>query len=228
MANTVENFYDDISNDYTASVERCVPRYREMLSMLFTYLPKEYSPESLLELGCGTGNLTHLISNYFPQTRIHAVDISEECIKECKKRLPNANIEFIKSDFRDLDFLENSFDLVISSISLHHINDEEKEVLFRRLFRWQTPKSILTFCDQFKGETHHLYNQHMETWKTFAFTQGTTDKEWDMWMNHQNQHDFHAPMLNHVNWLKDAGYSVADCTWRYLLWAVIYAEKGLI
>jgi tRNA (cmo5U34)-methyltransferase len=223
--NTIEKFYNDISKEYTDSVERCVPKYKEMLSMLFIYLPEKYTPKSILELGCGTGNLTSLISEHFPSAKIFTVDISEECIKECKQRLPKIDIEYIKSDFRNLNFQKNSFDLIISSISIHHLKDKEKEDFFKKLFLWQTSNGVLTFCDQFKAEMDHLYTKHMELWKTFVFKQGATDKEWNLWMEHQTQHDYHAPMFNHMNWLKNAGYSIADCTWRYLLWAVIYATK---
>ena len=188
-------------------------------------MPEKYTPKLILELGCGTGNLTSLISKHFPSAKIFTVDISEECIKECKQRLPKIDIEYIKSDFRNLNFQKNSFDLIISSISIHHLKDKEKEDFFKKLFLWQTSNGVLTFCDQFKAEMDHLYTKHMELWKTFVFKQGATDKEWNLWMEHQTQHDYHAPVFNHMNWLKNAGYSIADCTWRYLLWAVIYATK---
>lgn len=225
MMDTIENFYNDVSKEYTDFIERCVPKYKEMLSMLFIYLPEKYAPKSILELGCGTGNLTTQISKHFPATKIFAVDISEKCIKECKQRLPKIGIEYIKADFRNLDFKENSFDLIISSISIHHLKDKEKADFFRKLFQWQNPKGILTFCDQFKAETAHLYAKHMELWKIYAFKQGATDKEWNLWMEHQTNHDYHATIFGHMNWLKNVGYNVADCTWRYLLWAVIYATK---
>lgn len=225
--NTIEEFYDEISKEYTDSVERCVPMYREMLSMLFAFLPEGYAPKTILELGCGAGNLTTLIGKRFPQAKIHAVDISEECIKECRQRLPEADIEYIKADFSNLDFPENTFDLIISSISIHHLNDSEKEIFFKRLFLWQTTNGILSFCDQFRGESERLYALHMEMWKTFAREQGASAKEWDLWMEHQTQHDCHAPLFRHVTWLKDAGYGMVDCVWRYLLWAVIYSRKGV-
>ena len=190
MTVSTAEFYDAISKDYTESVERCVPKYKEMLSTLFTYLPTNYSPKSILELGCGTGNLTHLISDHFPKSRIHAVDISKECINECKQRLQSADIDYIKSDFRDLDFQEKSFDLIISSISIHHLNDNEKSRLFKLLFLWQTDNGILTFCDQFKGESESIYKKHIKLWRGFTHGQGIQDSEWNQWMGHQAQHDY--------------------------------------
>ena len=225
LARTAEEFYDNISKEYTDSVRRCVPRYDEMLSSLFAYLPEHFSPGKVLELGCGTGNLTCMIYEKFPDSEITAVDISEECIKECRRRLLGADIQYVKRDFIELDFPAESYDLILSSIAIHHLDDIYKEKLFNRVFLWQAPDGILTFCDQFRGETDPLYNRHIEKWKAFAFAQGTTEDEWNTWMEHQHQHDHHATIFKHVNWLKRAGYDAVDCIWRNLLWAVIYAEK---
>ena len=88
--NTIEKFYNDISKEYTDSVERCVPKYKEMLSMLFIYLPEKYTPKSILELGCGTGNLTSLISKHFPSAKIFTVDISERNERKERKGVKSA------------------------------------------------------------------------------------------------------------------------------------------
>jgi len=56
-------FYDELSPQYTEAIRRCVPRYEEMLGMLFRYLPAVFAPRRVLELGCGTGNLTAMIAS---------------------------------------------------------------------------------------------------------------------------------------------------------------------
>jgi tRNA (cmo5U34)-methyltransferase len=226
MADSVERFYDSISGDYTEFVYRCVPRYDEMLSMLFAYLPEGFSPRAILELGCGTGNLTRLIRQRFPGSRLRAVDISGECIDRCRQRLGHADIEYVNADFRSLDFPQRSFDLIMSSIAIHHLEDQEKGHLFGQTALWLAPGGVFTFCDQFRGETDSLYEQHLETWKEFAFAQGASDEEWNMWMEHQLEHDHHASLPAHMDLLRSAGYSTVDCTWRYLLWAAIYAAKA--
>jgi tRNA (cmo5U34)-methyltransferase len=197
-----------------------------MLSTLFTYLPDGFSPGAILELGCGTGNLTRLIHQRFPESHLSAVDISGECIDQCRQRLPHADIEYVNADFRDLDFPQGSFDLTMSSIAIHHLEDRDKEELFARTARWLTPGGVFTFCDQFRGETDSLYERHLEAWRAFAFTQGASDDEWNMWMGHQTEHDHHASLVRHLDMLRGAGYIAVDCTWRYLLWVAVYAAKA--
>ena len=221
-----EQFYDSVSNEYTEFVVRCIPRYKEMLLLLFKYLPESFLPRTILDLGCGTGNLTCLIPKYYPEADIIAVDISQECIDICKQRTDQPNIQYIKQDFRALSFDENSIDLVMSSIAFHHLDDEEKPQFFEKVCKWQSFNGILSICDQFRGETSLVYKKHIELWKDFAFKQGATDKEWGLWMDHQTTHDYHAPLFSYLAWLRTAGYSRVDCTWRNLLWGNLYAQKN--
>ncbi|MBU3947866.1 MAG: class I SAM-dependent methyltransferase [Proteobacteria bacterium] len=225
MDSSAEQFYDSVSNEYTDFVVRCIPRYEEMLLSLFKYIPTSFSPRTILDLGCGTGNLTCLITKYYPEAKIIAVDISKECIDKCKKRTAHLKIQYIKEDFRKLTFRENSIDLIMSSIAIHHLDDEEKARFFKDVYKWQSYNGILSICDQFRGETSFVYEKHIELWKSFAYGQGATDKEWNLWMDHQATHDYHASLFNYMKWLRNTGYFNIDCTWRNLLWANLYAQK---
>ncbi len=221
----VDVFYDSISKSYTEAIRRCVPEYEEMLKSLFIYLKPDFLPKKILELGCGTGNLTQLVHLKFPNAAITAVDISTECINECKSRISSSNIEYVKSDFKEIHFPDNGFDLVLSSISIHHIKDADKEILFQKLHKYQSANGVLSFCDQFRGESDFIYQKHIERWKEFAIKQGASTDEWEMWMKHQKDHDYHSTLANHFHWIKSAGYKLVDCTKRHLLWTTLYAEK---
>lgn len=220
----VVDFYNSFSKQYTESVKRCVPFYDEMLESLFLFLPDNFVPKNILELGSGTGNLTKLIVKKFPSAKITAVDISQECIEESKLQI-NFPVNYVNSNFKEIYFAENSFDLIVSSISIHHINDIEKQKLFGKLFQYQTTGGILSFCDQFCAETNEIYLKYISEWKKHAFSKGSNDDEWNMWMQHQKDHDFHSTLENHTNWLKQAGYKNIDCTKRHLLWTTVFAQK---
>ena len=36
---------------------------------------------------------------------------------------------------------------------------------------------------------------------------------------------FFDALIDQIDWLREAGFSVVDCPWRYLLWSVIQARK---
>ena len=77
MDGTSRQFFEDISGEYTAAIDRCVPRYREMLWAILHYLPPAWMPDRILELGCGSGNLSELLCRKFPDASIRLVDPSQ-------------------------------------------------------------------------------------------------------------------------------------------------------
>ncbi|MBN1649876.1 MAG: methyltransferase domain-containing protein [Bacteroidales bacterium] len=222
----VENFYNLISSNYTEMLARLVPRYREMLWMILTYIPKDLHPNRIVDLGCGTGNLSKGILNQYPQAEVLAVDLSASILDEASKRLSNyTTISYINQDFNHLDFEENSIDLVVSSIALHHLTDLQKEKLLKKIYRWLSPKGVLIFGDQFSGSTSDRYEQHMENWKLTSEGKNVPESEWALWMEHQKNHDYHTSVENYFNWCKQIGYKNSDVVWRYYLWTVFIAHK---
>ena len=113
----VDKFFDAISDDYTQKIERCFPRYREMLCALLHCLPSDNRGASILELGCGTGNLSLLLTQMFPSAKIWFVDISSESLQTCRQRVgASRQYSFENTDIRDL-----VFDEARQEVSQHHL-----------------------------------------------------------------------------------------------------------
>jgi tRNA (cmo5U34)-methyltransferase len=223
---SVGRFFDTLTDDYTATIERCFPRYREMLWALLDYLPATAAFDSILELGTGTGNLTVLLCERFPRATITAVDVSGDSLEVCQQRLGDRQqLDYRQEDFRDLSYADGSFDLVASSISVHHLTAEEKQQLFQQIYRWLKPGGVFAYVDQHAGATADLYQRHIDNWQRLSSAAGSTADEWEMWMQHQKQHDHHDTLADQMRWLSEAGFSVVDCPWRYLLWTVLQARK---
>lgn len=224
---TAADFFDDFVTQYDVAIQRCVPRYHEMLEQMLDYvwLP---APRRVLELGCGSGNLTQQVLHRFPRAELVAVDASSRMIEVAQQRLASeARLTFQHQTFQQLEFPDDSFDLVVSSISLHHLRDAEKGTLFGAVRRWLEPQGIFTFCDQFAGATDELYQRHLDHWKAASRAMGATDQEWQDWMEHQAAHDYHSSLTTHQKLLREAGFEVIDCTRRYFLWTTLIASCGI-
>jgi len=221
-----ERFYDALAGDYDDAILRCVPRYHEMLGAILRYVPQELEPRRILELGSGSGHLTRRVMAAYPKARLCAVDVSREMLEQCRKTTDPARLDLIRMDFHDLCFREASFDLVVSSISIHHIDDPAKRTLFRQIHQCLRPGGVLCYSDQFAGDSAEIYAKHIEAWQEAAGALGASAEEWDTWMRHQDEHDHHAPLRDQLEWLRYAGFTTIDCVWRYLLWTVILAERA--
>ena len=81
--------------------------------------------KQLLDLGSGTGFIAKNIKNNFLNKKIYQLDFSYNMLKES---FVDKDIFNINSDIEYLPFKNNSFDLVISSLTLQWLNDLNKSI----------------------------------------------------------------------------------------------------
>ncbi len=84
----------------------------------------DFSDKRVLDLGCGYGwHCQYAIDNN--ARSVVVIDISKKMIEKAKK-LTNTNlINYIVMPLEDIDFSDNSFDIVISSLTLHYVESFE-------------------------------------------------------------------------------------------------------
>ena len=86
-------------------------------SVIFTLISK--SMFSLVDIGCGTGELLTHLSIKYPQAALYGVDISKGMLDVASKKLGNkASLTLASADTTNLP--SNKFDYVVCSHSLHH------------------------------------------------------------------------------------------------------------
>ena len=78
------------------------------------------SPGAILDVGCGTGKLLKSARTRFPGARLVGVDAAEEMVKYARSSTPAGTIEFRQATAEDLPFPNGTFDLVLSTMTFHH------------------------------------------------------------------------------------------------------------
>lgn len=77
---------------------------------------------SIIEIGCGTGELSVMINHFYRTSVLWPTDFSREAVKEATAR--HATCFFRKFDILN-DEISNSFDLALASNVLEHFRDYE-------------------------------------------------------------------------------------------------------
>lgn len=82
------------------------------------------SPKKILDIATGAGNYIHLITALYDDfSEIIGIDMNEGPVNSAEQQFDDARIRFRQMDGLQMDFPDNSFDLICLSNSLHHLND---------------------------------------------------------------------------------------------------------
>jgi len=105
--------------------------------------------QPVLDLGCGTATLTIMLKGIHPEAQVVGLDGDEKALSIAKRKIAKngLDIEFKKGLSFDLDFTDQSFDVVVSSLLFHHLNREDKLRTLREVFRILKPAGELHIAD---------------------------------------------------------------------------------
>ena len=81
-----------------------------------------HQPVEVLDVGCGTGKLLRRAAIYWPEAQLIGVDPANGMIEMAKRLTPNAT--FFTGMAEVLPLQDNSVDLVMSTTSFHHWQDQ--------------------------------------------------------------------------------------------------------
>ena len=87
----------------------------------------------ILELGIGTGETARRVLELHPEARLTGIDVSAEMLAIARETLPSGRIADLLVRGIQEDLPEEPFDLVISALTVHHLDGPAKADLFRRV-----------------------------------------------------------------------------------------------
>ncbi len=158
--------FDGIAEQYELSRPGYPPQVVEFVTATAGLGPAA----AVLEIGCGTGQLTErLASSGF---RLTAIDLGASMIAAARQRLAGADVSFQVTSFEDLTAVDASFDLVISSAAFHWI---DPEVAFSKPARLLRPGGWLALLG-----TEERYDDPLgATLDVLWATHGATGGAWE-------------------------------------------------
>jgi ubiquinone/menaquinone biosynthesis C-methylase UbiE len=124
--------------------------------------------QRVLDLGCGTGTLVVLLKRKYPAAEIVGVDPDPKALQRAQKKIRRAGVAVqLDEGFADeLPYEAGTFDRVLSSFMLHHLEEHEREKTLREVLRVLKPVGtfhLLDFAggeDKAPGRLGRLVNSH--------------------------------------------------------------------
>lgn len=133
-------------------------------SRMVIELANVHPGDRVLDVACGTGNLTLTAKSYAgPNGKVYGIDASPEMIEVAKKKASRSgqDVVFEVGLIEKLAFPDATFDVVISRLAIHHLPDEIKREGFSEILRVLKPGGKVLIAD-FSPPTNPILN-HITT-----------------------------------------------------------------
>lgn len=105
--------------------------------------------QRILEIGCGTGNLTILVKLLYPAVEVVGLDPDPKALaRACRKaERQGVSIQLDRGFSEALPYPDRSYDRVLSAFMFHHLTRDEKQQSLHELWRVLKPSGSLHVLD---------------------------------------------------------------------------------
>lgn len=119
-----------------AAYDQFMGRWSRQLSGRFVEFTGVADGDSILDVGCGTGSLTGVLSEFAGIRSIVGVDLAEVYLESARQSIRDPRVAFRTADATSLPFADRSFDRAFSMLVLQFVPDAGKAVSeMRRVVR---------------------------------------------------------------------------------------------
>ena len=220
--------------DFDKGMRQLLPRYDEMLDVLVRCIAN--TNQRILELGCGTGELSLKLLRCYPSTQIIAVDYSPRMLQFAKAKIEAAGFadrwvgieldfgEWANNYFELSSYLkmtlDNKFNACVSSLAIHHLQDEMKCKLFYRIRESLISGGCFWNADPILAESTIMADIYQAVREDWAVQQGTTLAEIRAKIGNSTPHGYSNPdrlatLSAHLDMLIKAEFEPVAVPWKY-------------
>ncbi|MDE6550994.1 MAG: class I SAM-dependent methyltransferase [Clostridia bacterium] len=214
-----------IADEYDVNRKRFIPCFDDFYDGATSFIAKNINkPNTVIDLGAGTGLLTKFWYNNFPDSKYVLVDIAEEMLEVAKKRFVGIdNISYRITDYIS-SLPSDDFDTVISALSIHHLEDEDKVKLFSMIYDRLPKGGIFVNYDQFNADSAVMSSWFDSCWVSSLKGSGLSDKDIMLWKERRKL-DRECSIRQEIEMLSSCGFGAAECIYANCKFAVVAAIK---
>jgi len=178
--------------------------------MILQLLPS--TVHRVLDLGTGDGRLLGLVKIAYPDIEGVAVDFSEPMLERARERFTgDSKVSVHTQDLNDSIEWLGTFDAIVSSFAIHHVEDPRKISLYQEIFHALSPGGVFVNLEHVASPTDKLHDEFLHS---IGFTRATEDEANRL-----------SPVAIQLDWLNAIGFEDVDCYWKWRELAVLAGNK---
>ena len=171
------------------------------------------SARRVLDLGSGDGRLLDLVLQARPLARGVAVDFSPLMLEQLHARFgPASRVEVVDHNLDvPLPFLD-TFDVVVSSFAIHHLDHERKRQLYEEVCAVLQPGGVICNLEHVASASPYAHERFLQAMGITPAEEDPSNKLLDV----QTQ----------LEWLREIGFVDVDCYWKWRELALLVGRTG--
>ncbi|MFP3547365.1 class I SAM-dependent methyltransferase [Rhizobium sp. SIMBA_035] len=174
----------------------------------------------VLDLGAGTGIFSAKLLARHPDAQIHLVDASEKMLDQARERFAgNPGITYAVADMAEVE-LGGPWDLVISALAIHHLEDAAKKRLFGWIWGALSDGGLFVNAEQVLGHDSEVEARYARIWLQQARALGIPEAEIAK-AHERMSHDRCSSVESQLQWMRDSGLRQVDCSFKSWRFAVL-------
>lgn len=188
------------------------PHRKEGEAVVLEQIPQ--GVRRILDLGTGDGRLLALILSVRPGASGVALDGSEPMLEAAAARFAgNDRVQIVAHDLtRPLPDL-GTFDAVVSSFAIHHLEHQRKLELYSEIYRLLEPGGVFCNLEHVSSPTPALHAR----WRRSLGIDGEQEDASNRCLDVQTQ----------LEWLREIGFDDVDCYWKWMEMALLCGLKPI-
>lgn len=225
---TVGQAFDQSVKYYDNWMKLALLSYTEIFSSALEVIPFEVNEAiKVLDLGAGTGLFSQHVFTKYPHAKFVLCDLAPKMLEVARKRFEQHQdqFEYIVTDYREYQNTRR-YDLIISSLSIHHLTDDEKKKLFGDVYRSLNDTGVFVNVDQIKGPTPDMQDWYWANWLVKVREKGAAEEQIQASIQRRTRYDKDVLLLDQLKWLLEAGFANVDCIYKNTFIGVFYASKA--
>ena len=149
---SIKEQFNFVAKEYDANRKKFIPCFNDYYESTTRFIASCIEkPKRVLDLGAGTGLLSYFWYKELPSAEYVLVDVAEKMLDIARERFDGvSNVSYRVLDYsRELP--GGDFDVAISALSIHHLENCDKQRLFTQIYDKLPSGGLFVNYDQFCG-----------------------------------------------------------------------------